>query len=870
MKLLERGQNLTDLKGWMDEAAAGHGRLVFIAGEAGVGKTALLRLFAQSVEGIARVAVGACDPLSTPRPLGPLLDVKEIAPETTRRLETGAPRTEVFQAFLGDVAAGPTVVVFEDAQWADEATLDLLQFLGRRIHKTRTLLAVAFRDDEIDHRHPLTTVLGDLATAEGVRRMTLSPLSAEAVRILARGSTFDPAALYRQTGGNPFFVTEVLASDSAGIPVTVRDAVLARASRLSASGRRLLEAAAVVGVRVEPWVVREITAAEAQAIDECVAAGMLRPYGGVLAFRHELAREAILGTIPPHQSIALHRAALSVLRSLPATRGDLPRLAHHAEAAGDGAAVLEYAQEAARRAAALGAHREAASQYARALRFADSLPAPARADLLEKCAYQLFLAAQFPEAIETHERSLECRRASRDRRATGDSLRALSRILWCSGRIQEAARRAREAIALLEPLPPGRELALAYSAMSSVCMNDEDAPGTHAWGPRALTLGEQLGDTETVAHTLNTVGTLDLLRGVPGGREKLERSLDLALQAGLEEHVGRAFIHLGWAASRTRRFDLIERVVAGLAYAGDQDLYLWRLWLNAFLSRLRFDQGHWDDALGKAAFAAQAHGTSLSKIPALCVLALVRIRRGEPDARPLLDEAQAIAEPTHQLQHIAPVAAARAEAAWLKGEVAAIEAATSEAFDRSVRAQDPWTLGELGFWRWRGGVLQSPPKGAAEPFALMMAGRWTRAAQAWSEIGCPYEAATALAEERTEASLRRALQILKPLGARPMSARVARHLREMGVRRIPRGPRPSTQAHPSGLTSRELELVPLLVQGLSNGEIARRTYISVKTVDHHISSILSKLGVRRRVDVAREAARLGLTPEPAGAAAKGT
>jgi len=616
--------------------------------------------------------------------------------------------------------------------------------------------------------------------------------------------------------------------------------------------------------------VREITGSEAEAIDECVAAGMLRPYDGIMAFRHGLAREAILGTIPPHQSIAIHRAVLSALRSSPATCGDLTRLAHHAEAAGDEAAVLEYAQEAARRAAALGAHREAAAQYARALQCADSLPVEARADLLEKRAYQLFLTAQFADAVATHEQSLDCRRAAGDPRATGDSLRALSRILWCVGRIQDAGRRAREALELLEPLPPGRELAMAYSAMSSICMNDEDAAGARTWGPRALAIAEQVGDTETIVQTLNNTGTIDMLRGRPEGREKLERSLEMAEQAGLEEHVGRAFIHLAWTASRTRCFDMIERVTTGLDYAGERDLYLWRLWLNAYLSRLLFDQGRWIEALEHAASVVPASGASLSRIPALCVSALIRARRGEPDARPLLEEALAIAEPTHQLQHIAPVAAARAEAAWLEGEVAAIEAATSEAFDRALRAGDPWTLGEIAFWRWRGGLVQSPPEGAAEPFALMMAGKWARAAQAWNEIGCPYEAATALAEDRTEASLRRALQILEPLGARPMSARVARRLREMGVRRIPRGPRPSTQAHPAGLTSRELELVPLLVQGLSNAEIARRTYISVKTVDHHISSILSKLGVRRRVEVAREAARLGLTPEPAGAAAEGT
>lgn len=871
MRLLERETFLKDLKDWLSEAAGGRGSLVFVAGEAGIGKTALLRIFARTVEGIAGVATGACDPLSTPRPLGPLLDVTSVlAPGAGGLLDAGAPRGEVFQTFLGEIGAAPTLVVFEDAQWADEATLDLLRFLGRRINNTRALMVVTYRVEEIGRGHPLTTVLGDLATAEAVRRLKLPPLSEAAVRTLAMGSDLDPAELYRQTGGNPFFVTEVLASGTPGIPATVRDAVLARATRLSAKARRVLDTAAVIGFRLEPWLVSEVAGDDSDALDECVSAGMLHTQDAHLMFRHELAREAILQSIPPHQSLALHRAVLRALRSSPATREDLTRLAHHAEAAGDGEATLQYAQEAARRAEALGAHREAAAQYARALRFADGLPLATRADLLERRAYQCFLIAQSTEAIETLERAVQCRRAIGDRRKEGDSLRALSRVLWCTGRILDSEQRAREAVGILEQLPPGRELAMAYSAMSSVCMNAEDTEGTLAWGARALEMAEQLGDDEVLIHTLNNMGTMELLRGMPEGRQKLERSLELAQRVGLEEHVGRAFIHLAWAAARTRSFGVIERVTAGLEYANERDLYLWRLWLVTHRSRLEFDQGRWTEAAGSASFVAHyAHGESMSRIPALCVLALVRARRGEPDVWPLLDEALALAEPTEQFQHIAPVAAARAEAAWLDGHSETIGAATQAMFERALEVRDPWTLGELAYWRWRAGRVDEPPPGLAEPYARAIAGEWSQAAQRWSDIGCPYETALALADSGEEEALRRALETFERLGARPMAAVTAKRLREMGIRGIPRGPRPSTRAHPAGLTSREIEIASLLVQGLSNIEIAKRSYVSVKTIDHHVSSILSKLGVRNRVEVAREAMRLGLVADLAAAAKVG-
>lgn len=859
MKLLERQTFLKELKGWMDEASAGRGRLVFVSGEAGIGKTVLLRTFAQSVEGIVRVAIGACDPLSTPRPLGPLLDVATLAAEAGRLLESEAPRMEVFHAFLSDIDIASMLIAFEDAQWADEATLDLIRFLGRRIGRTRALVVTTYRTEEVGPGHPLTTVLGDLATAEAVRRITLPPLSEAAVRALAVGSELDPVELHRQTGGNPFFVTEILASGARGIPATVRDAVLARASRLSAQARGILEVAAVVGVRLEPWLVTGVVGADADALDECVAAGMLRPQDGMLAFRHELAREAILEAILPQRSTALHRAVLTALRASPAARDDLTRLAHHAEAAGDGAAVLDYAQGAAQRAAALGAHREAAAQYARALRFAHGLPPDAQADLLERRAYQCFLTAQFTESIDTHERALERRRVVGDRRKEGDSQRAFSRILWCCGRIADAGTHARMAVALLEQFPPGRELAMAYSAMSSVCMNAEDAEGTLSWGSRALELAERVGDRETLIHTLNNIGTMELLREVPEGLQKLERSLELALEAGLEEHVGRAFIHLSWAAARTRRFDLVDRLAAGLEYCSDRDLYIWRLWLVTYRSRLELDQGRWAEAAASAGFVVHdAPGESMSRVPALCVLALVRARRGQEDVWPLLDAARARAEPTEEFQHIAPAAAARAEVAWLEGKPEVVDAASRDVIERALQLRDPWVLGELAYWRWRAGLLQEAPADAAEPYALMIAGEWRRAAELWHQRGCPYETTLALADSDQEEALRRGLGIAERLEARPLTALIAKKLRELGVRGIPRGPRPSTRAHPAGLTSRELEIVSLLAQGLSNSEIAKRSHVSVKTVDHQVSSILSKLSVRRRVDVARVAIELGV------------
>src|SRR4029453_15160748 len=250
MPLLERESALETLGGWFAEARAGGGRLVVVSGEAGVGKTALVSEFAVRHRPAARVLWGVCDPLTTPRPLGPLADVAPaVGGRLDQLLRDEAPRQVLFGALLDRLRDSrvATILVIEDVHWADEATLDLLRFLARRLGASPVLLVVTFRDDELGPQHPVRLLAGDLASSAPVRRVRLAPLSRQAVAVLAGPHGLDPGALYERTGGNPFFVTEVLAAGDEAIPATVADAVLARAARLSPPARQVLDAAAVVG-----------------------------------------------------------------------------------------------------------------------------------------------------------------------------------------------------------------------------------------------------------------------------------------------------------------------------------------------------------------------------------------------------------------------------------------------------------------------------------------------------------------------------------------------------------------------------------------------------------------------------------------------
>lgn len=861
-ELLERADQLSALEESLSAVVSGSGGLmVLLAGEAGVGKTALLKRFGDEHSQSARILWGACDALLTPGPLEPLFDIAEVTGGEIEELVGSAARPhEVTAALLRELRRGrPTIIVLEDLHWADEATLDVLSLLGRRIEAAPALVVASYRDDELDHQHPLRIVVGELATRESVKRLRLEPLTQAAIAQLAAPYGVDAEELHRTTGGNPFFATEVLAASGKRIPATVRDAVLARAARLEPAARRLLEAAAIVPQRADVWLLRELAGDDAGSLEGCIASGVLTSDAGGVRFRHELARLTIEETLPPDRSASLHAAALAALGDPPVGASDPARLAHHAEAAGDAEAVLVHAPLAAERAAALGARREAAAQYERALRFADGASPGFRAELLERLAHECYLTDRLDAAVEAQEVALALRRELGDPVREGDCLRALGRLLAFAGRARDPTPVAREAITVLEGLDePGPELARAYASMAQLRVNLEDLDGAVKWGERALQLAEALDRPDIVVYALTTVGAAELRRGA--GTGTLERSLGLARSLSLEDEVGRAYANLVWMLNRQRAHALAAGYLEdGLDYATERGLDYWMRILHGCRARSELDQGRCSEAADAAALVlSDPRSAPVPRVLALVPLALVRARRGDPEVWPLLEEASARANPTKELQQMAPAAAARAEAAWLEGRGAAAIEATDSAFELALSQEPSWELAELACWRRRAGAEVEPLPGLpAPPYAAELAGDPARAAELWTALGCRYEAAVARGQSDDELELRQALEELQALGAQPAAAIVARRLRERGARGLPRGPRPATKQNPAGLTPRELEVLELLAQGLRDADIAERLYLSKKTVGHHVSAILRKLDVRTRGEASAEAARLG-------------
>lgn len=764
-ELLERDAALQALGAALDRVATGAGQVVLVAGEPGIGKTALLRAFTSQVGDRARVLSGGCDDLITPRPFAPLHDLTGTGGDLATALAAGAPAAEVHRLVLHELdgAVVPTVLVVEDAHWADEATLDLATFLVRRIAGTRGLLVLTYRDTELGEDHPLVGVIGSIPSGVAVD-LRLDPLSFDAVVGLV-GRERAPSVM-AVTQGNPFFVTELAAAGSAAVPASVRHAVLARVAHLAESIRQLLALIAVAPVRLEFAVLDEVCPDWTETIAAGERAGMVLVEQGHVQFRHELARQAVFESTPAATRRRLH---LDLLRVLVARDVDPARIVHHAEGAGDQVTLARYALRAARQAAALPAHREAHSQYRRALQFVDDLELEERARIHEEASREAYVNAAEVDALADASAALDEYEQLSDALGAGRVHRWLSRLHWYGGRRAEADAAGRRAVEVLEPLERSTELAWAYSNLSQLAMlaarNDE----ARAWGARAIALADELGDDVVRAHALVNVGTVEMRLGPFDARPLLE-AFAAADAVGERHEATRALLNLAFQLVELKRLDAAaEMADRALAYADQHEVDALAQYLRAMIGRIDVLRGRWDAAEPRLR-EALAGGGFAPRMLALESLALLQVRRGDDEAPATLALAREHAVAADEIQRLAPVAVAEAEHAWLVGRLAPGSPDLQRCYDEAV-LHDPVYAGELARWMLEAGAPPGSLGGGDEVYRLEIAGEWEAAAAIWDDRGMPYDRALCLAhlEHRRD----EALAVAEQLGAAPLAARLA-------------------------------------------------------------------------------------------------
>ncbi|HET9650048.1 MAG TPA: AAA family ATPase [Microlunatus sp.] len=851
MRVVERDRELDLLARLFAGAATGTGSGVAIAGEAGAGKSTLVAAACERATGL-RIVRGGCDPLTTPRPLGPFRDA--FARLGATLLQGSA--IEACEATFDTLRSEPTVLVVEDIHWIDSASVEVLRFLVRRLDVMPCALVITYRDDEVDAQHVARPLLGDLAALGNVVTRKLEPLSPDGVAAMLAGGPLEAVRVYHLTGGNPFFVAEVAKEPDRPLPATVRDAVLARLYAISPQDFEVLQLAAAAPDRVDDRLLPAL-GVDLPTLRRLHDTGLLERDRRGLVFRHELSRLAVESTIPTGGIARLHGRLLDALERLEPR--DPAVLTHHAVAAGESARANRYAREAAREAVTAGSHTEAAAFLQIALNNLVGGDPLERARLQTQLGYEQYMTSQLDTAIASIEESFPLWHTAGDVDGLSAAHESCAVFEYYNADRPQAEHHADRAVDLASA-EPGLKYGSARITQAYLAYLRSEYAISEQCSVDGARVAEQVG-SEPLALRGSLVRALsDLSLGRPGARERCLELIGRAREAHLDELASTGYSNVSYFDVEQVRLSAGESVLdVSLPFTVERDIPICNHWQTAVRSRLRFREGRWTAALEDADKALRTGGMPLARFWPLIVGGLVSLRRdATPDGQ--LDAAWELAVSLDEPMRIVPALAALAEQAWLTGapDERVITSPARVAGWLAIPAL-AWSLGDLAVWLRRLGIASGIGVDTlAEPHRLTLAGASAAAASWWEGAGAAYEAAMARADGDDVDAALAGIERLDLLGAVATADRLRRDLRRLGVVQVPARPRAATRANPSGLTNRQLEVAKLVARGFTNAEIADRLYISLRTTDHHVSAVLTKLGMPSRRAIVVQAAQLGL------------
>jgi hypothetical protein len=427
-----------------------------------------------------------------------------------------------------------------------KATFDFLKFFMRRITMLHCSLLITYRDNEIHSSHPLRTVLGQLPP-DFFTRLQLSPLSKEAVDKMATEKGYKGKEVYSISGGNPFYVNEILASYSTGIPDNIKDSILSVYNRQNEKTKQVWQILSVIPSGLEAKYLEKLEPYYSEAIHDSLDTKILIMNGQLISFKHELYRRTIETSLSPVIRRDINKRMLDILVENGGQSKEMERIIHHAKNAGENEIVVKYAPLAAKQAAVVGAHIEAARLFHTAIEYYQGKDKDLLIQFYEGYAYECYLTNQTKEAIIYSSKSLEIWKEKNNTEKISSWQRLLSGIWW-NDNLKKAENFAMQAIEVLNDQPASKAKAMAYGNMSQLKMFADAPDESIYWGEKAITLAMELNDNAILSYALGNVGSVQIR--IPEYRQKgfelLQQSLEIALQNSYHEHAARAYTKLGY------------------------------------------------------------------------------------------------------------------------------------------------------------------------------------------------------------------------------------------------------------------------------------------------------------------------------------